>query len=532
MYKRVYAVFFIFCLLIGVVYARLVIIEESGVNTAAVRGHTVSVPVSRSRGMIYDYKLRPLVNSENEGYVAVKPTLSAFEKIKDKIPEQYKNAVFNEISKGRIAVFPSSEKIIGSDSLSFSSVNRYYDDGLCVHTVGYINSDGKGVSGIEKYYDKLLNSEKGSLKIVCEVDARSNALEGEALRAEGDNYNSFAGVALTIDRDIQNICENALKEFNIDKGAAVVLDVKTSEIRAMASVPEFSQNDPAKALESEGAPFINRAITPYAVGSVFKIVVSAAALETGIKTETSYNCQGSVKLGTQQFNCHKKAGHGVLNMFSATAQSCNPYFINLALMTGKKSICTMAANLGLGKQIELCDGWYAKAGIMPTSERLVSQQDIANLAFGQGELLASPLQMAAVYAAIANGGVYRAPSLMQSIIDKNRTEIMRAELPANRRAMSEKTADLVKEMLLETVEKGSGSKAKPDNMKVAGKTATAQSGEFNEAGEEKTRSWFCGFFPYENPQYAVAVLKEDGNGGSADCGPVFRYIAENVKLSF
>lgn len=529
MYKRACAVFFVFCLMIGVVYARLVIIEESGADTAAVRGHTVSLKVSQSRGMIYDHKLKPLVNFENENYIAVKPSLSSFENVREIIPEQFKNAVFDEISNGRIAVFPSAEKVIGSDALSFNCVKRYADDGLCVHTVGYVNSDGEGVSGIEKYYDKLLNEQKGTLKIVCDVDARSNALQGENLSAESENYNSFAGVALTIDRDIQKICENALQEFNIGKGAAVVLDIKTSEIRGIASVPEFSQNNPASSLGSEDAPFINRAVTPYAVGSVFKVVVSAAALENGIKTSTSYNCAGNIKLGTQQFNCHKKTGHGVLNMYSATAQSCNPYFINLALMTGKSSICEMASNLGLGKQIEICDGWYAKSGILPDAESLVSQQDVANLAFGQGNLLASPLQMAAVYAAIANDGVYRAPSLMQSVIDKNRNEIMRAELPANRRAMSEETAALIKEMLLETVEKGSGSKAKPDGMRVAGKTATAQSGEFDETGDETVRSWFCGFFPYEAPQYAVAVLKEDGNGGSADCAPVFRYIAENVS---
>ena len=518
-----------FCLLIGIIYARLIIIEEGGYNTASVKGHTVSSTVSKSRGMIYDCKLRPLVNCENESFIAVKPSLHCFENVKDKIPEQYRNNVLNEISGGRIAVFKSDEFISNSDAISFSAVKRYSDNSLCVHTVGYIDTDKKGVSGVEKYYDNLLNSESGSLKLICEVDAHSNALEGEKLRTQSDNYNSRAGVALTVNRDIQQICEDALEKYGIEKGAAVVLDVKTSEIRAIASVPEFSQNEPAKSLNDENAPFINRAVTPYAVGSIFKVIVSAAALENGISTDTQFECKGNIEIGTQVFNCHKKAGHGVLNMYSATANSCNPYFINLALNTGKEKIVEMAGNLGLGKQIELCDGWYASGGLLPDSADLVSQQDLANLAFGQGKLLASPLQMAAVYAAIANSGVYRAPSLMQSVTDKNRVEIMRAELPANRRVMSEGTADIIKRMLFETVENGSGKAAKPDGIRVAGKTATAQSGEFDSENNEMVRTWFCGFFPYENPEYSVAIIKEDGTGGAADCAPVFKYIAEKIS---
>lgn len=529
MCKRTASLFFVFCLLVGVVYARLIIIVEGGYNTASVRGHTVSATVSESRGMIYDCRLRPLVNCENESFIAVKPSLRSFESVKEKIPEQLRDNVLKEISGGRIAVFKSAGVISNTDAVSFSAVKRYSDDGLCVHTVGYIDSDKKGVSGVEKYYDNLLNSKSGSLKIICDVDAHSNALEGEKLKVQSENYNSRAGVALTVDRDIQKICEDALKEYGIEKGAAVVLDVKTAQIRAMASVPEFSQNEPAKSLNDKNSPFINRAITPYAVGSIFKAVVSAAALESGIESSTQFNCEGNIKVGSQVFNCHKKTGHGVLNLYSATANSCNPYFINLALMTGKEKICEMAGNLGLGKQIELCDGWFAPGGVLPDAASLVSPQDLANLAFGQGKLLASPLQMAAVYAAVANSGVYRTPSLMQSITDENRIEIMRAELPANRRVMSESTAEIIKETLLETVENGSGRAAKPDGIKVAGKTATAQSGEFDEDKNEIVRTWFCGFFPYESPEYSVAIIKEDGNGGAADCAPVFKYIAEKIS---
>ena len=294
------------------------------------------------------------------------------------------------------------------------------------------------------------------------------------------------------------------------------------------SVPEFSQMHPETSLDAADAPFVNRAITPYSVGSVFKAVVAAAAIENGTDESYSYTCTGAYTIGETVFQCHVHEGHGKQNLSAATANSCNPYFIDLALHTGRENVCAMSENLGLGAKIELADGFYTKAGISPAAYTLTSSQDLANFAFGQGELLASPLQMTAVYAAIANGGIYRAPSLMKAIIDASGEDVQRAFLPASRRAMSEETAARIGALLNYTVENGSGRRAKPSNGTAAGKTATAQSGWFDENGVEVTQSWFCGYFPYETPRYAVTVLKENGEGGSADCAPVFRYIAEEI----
>ena len=277
-------------------------------------------------------------------------------------------------------------------------------------------------------------------------------------------------------------------------------------------------------MNAENAPFVNRAITPYSVGSVFKAVVAAAAIEKGIDTDFSYTCSGSYTIGETVFNCHNRSGHGTQNMGEAMANSCNPYFIELALETGAENVCAMGENLGLGAQIELADGFYTETGIMPDKSSIASKQDLANLAFGQGQLLASPLQMAAVYAAIANNGIYRAPSLMQAIVDASGEEVQRAFLPVSRRAMSKTTAETVGELLHDTVENGSGKKAKPASCSAAGKTGTAQSGWINDDGTEVTQSWYCGYFPYEDPQYVVTVLKENGEGGGEfACGDWCRF---------
>lgn len=529
MQKRIIALFFLFALCMGSLCMRMLTISDStAVSSRAQSSNTISTVVGETRGYIYDCRMRPLVNCATNLSVAIQPSLTALNAAGEVISNVNKDTLYERIADGRIALAQASAPLDTDGAKTVSRVERYQNEGLCVHLIGYINSDGDGVCGIEKYYDSILKDARGVLKARCAVDAMGRLLDGAELTFTEENYNSPAGVMLTIDCDIQKIAQDALEKFEIGTGAVVVLDVETSEIRAMASVPAFNQNNPAASLDAADSPFLNRAITPYSVGSVFKAITAAAAIENGIDETFSYTCTGSYTIGETVFNCHEEAGHGTQNMAQAMANSCNPYFIDLALHTGREALCTMAENLGLGAKIELADGFYTKSGILPAAYTLTSEQDLANLAFGQGELLASPLQMTAVYAAIANGGVYRAPSLMKAIIDASGEAVQRAFLPASRRAMSAETAERVGALLNYAVENGSGRRAIPDNSTVAGKTATAQSGWFLENGAEVTQSWFCGYFPYESPKYAITVLKENGQGGSADCAPVFKYIADEI----
>lgn len=527
--KRVIILFFVFALAVGSLSVRMLTLNAGGVSVAAQTSNTLSSVVGETRGYIYDRNMQPIVNAERELMVAVKPTVEALNSAGAVLSSEIgKDALFETVENGKIAVAAADAPIAEADVKTVSRVVRYSENGLAVHLVGYINTDGLGVCGLEQYYDDILKGARGVLRARCGVDAKGRLLDGAELQFTGENYDSPAGVQITLDKSIQQIAEEALEKFEIGTGAVVVLDVETSEILAMASVPEFSQLHPEKSLDADGAPFVNRAVTPYSVGSVFKAVVAAAALENGTEESFSYTCTGAYTIGETVFNCHLHEGHGKQNMFAATANSCNPYFIDLALQTGRENVCAMSENLGLGTKIELADGFYTKSGISPAAYTLTSAQDLANLAFGQGELLASPLQMTAVYAAIANGGIYRAPSLMKAVVDASGETVQRAFLPTPRRAMSEETAARVGVLLKYTVENGSGKRAKPEGSTAAGKTATAQSGWFDENGVEVTQSWFCGYFPFETPKYAVTVLKENGTGGSADCAPVFRYIAEEV----
>lgn len=529
MQKRISALFFLFSLIFGILFVKIAVITESDLSETASAKNNISAVVSQTRGYIYDCNFEPLVNCDEKLMAAVKPSNDALQILSCAVSSDDQNDVLDVISSGKIAVCDGAKPFTEKNVKTVSAILRYGENSLAPHITGYVDIDNKGVSGIEKYYDSILSSYSGTLKARCPVSASGRVLEGAELEFAGKNYNNKGGVALTIDRNIQKIAQDALQKFSIDAGAAVVLDAETSEIRAMASAPVFDRNAPELSLNDERAPFLNRAVTPYSVGSVFKVVVAAAAIEEGITTDLSYTCTGAYQLGAGSFGCHKEDGHGTLDMFGGMAQSCNPYFINLALNTGSAAICKMGNNLGLGQKIEMCDGWFAGGGIMPSQKDINSDADLANLAFGQGILLASPLQMAALYAAVANDGVYRAPSLMQSMVDESGEEYMRAQLPASRRAMKDSTAKTLKSVLRDTVVSGSGKKAETKDKNAAGKTATAQSGWINENGEEATHSWFCGFFPYDAPEYVIVILKENGDGGSSDCAPVFKYIADNIK---
>lgn len=530
MEKRTVLVFSLFAFLMGLLCIHLISINSNPeIARAAVSQTTKSRKLGETRGYIYDYQGKPLVNESSTWTVCMKPDSATLEAAQPILKTDNKESLYNDLAKGNLLACAATAPMEGENIKSVRCVERYLDTGTAVHLIGYVNRDGDGVCGLEKAYDSLLKRASGTLWARCYRDAKGHLLDGTELFVDSRHYNAKSGIKLTLDKDVQAIAEAALENFQVQKGAVVVLDAETAEIRAMASVPVFNQNAPEESLQNDDGAFLNRAVTPYAVGSVFKPVVAAAALEAGITPSFSVFCTGQCSIGGTVFHCHKKGGHGEQTMPDAMANSCNPYFIKLFDAVGKDAVCGMGENLGLGTRIELSDNYYTKAGIMPTTDTLHSPQDEANLSFGQGKLLASPLQMAAMYAAIANGGVYRAPSLMRAIVDDNGEDVKRAFLPVPRRAMSKETAQELSHLLTYTVDNGSCNRAKPENGTAAGKSGTAQSGWKNDDGVEIDHAWFCGWFPSDQPRYVISVLKEDGKSGSLDCAPIFKAIAEGIS---
>lgn len=487
---------------------------------------SMTVDLATLRGTVYDCNLQPLTNGETQLYAAAKPSGYSLGQLKSKVLPDVFDYVMERMSQGKcVAVKIDSPIAENNDIKEISVPVRYASDSLACHVIGYINGEARGVSGAEKAFDSLLSEHTSTVTVRFASNAKGRALLGSEILVEGNEI-PRKGIVLTVDKDIQRITEQALDASGAECAAAVVIDIESGAVRACASRPAFSQSDIAASLDDGNSPLINRAFLPFSVGSVFKPFVAAAAIENGIE-EFEYNCTGSVTLNGVTFNCHKSEGHGVLDMQGAVANSCNTYFIALANLTGGDNIIETAEKFGFGRETEFAQGMKSSAGVLPDAAELDSKAAVANISFGQGSLLATPVQICAAFAAIARGGVYVQPYLVEGEVDSDGGFTRIKNYGERRQIISAFTAGRLRKFLEAVVTEGSGKRAHSEYVTAAGKTATAQTGKA-ENGEEIYNAWFAGWFPAEEPKYAVAILKEDGGEGALSCAPVFREIAEKT----
>lgn len=485
-----------------------------------------SITLSESRGMIYDCNMKKLVNSTLRNVTVALPTVNALNTVSPHISSEEKTSLYENMSNGKVSVIYCPNSVDEDDVKTVTVTDRYSDSQTCVHVIGHLDENGNGANGLEKAYNSYLSMQNGLLKAVWSTDAQNRILYGNGIRFTRSGYLSSAGIQLTIDADIQKIAENTLSEHGILRGAAVIMDADTAEILASASVPVFNPNDLSTSLNDENSPFINRAAAPYNVGSVFKPFVAACAIDSNTD-DTVHNCIGRITVGNTTFGCNENTAHGIVTLKTAMEKSCNSYFIALGQKVGSERILSLCSAMGFGKEAELADNFYLRAGYLPTAEDIASPQDLANLSFGQGKLMVSPIQMAAAYCAFANGGMYRPPTLMKGIIDENGEAVQRVRLPEGRRVLSKTTVEKVDELLRSVVTDGNGVKAFSPITDACGKTATAQTGQYID-GREINHTWFCGYFHTAEKTFVAVILKEDGSSGAVDCAPVFRDISEKT----
>ena len=521
--KRTAACFFLIAALLFVSSARLLSLG-GGENAAAARAQSsVRVEVTRPRGTIFDANLTPLVNRSTRYMATVAPTPEAIIALKGALPEDRLAAALERLEKKKPALVELEEPVYAQGITLFSVFNRYDGDSQAVHALGYLDGSGHGASGIEKAFDSILYNET-ALSAVYTIDAAGHVLPGVEPEIEGSAGSLADGVALTIDSRIQAVAEKATE--GVTAGAAVVLEVGTGKIRAMCSRPGFSPASLADSLKADNAPFINRALTAYNVGSIFKPCVAAAALEKGTTADYGYTCVGGTVISGRTFNCYHGESHGPMNLLSALEKSCNTYLYNLALETGADRVYSMAKSLGFGQARYLAEGIASDAGSLPNKNVLAAQPAaLANFAIGQGDLLLSPLSLCSLYEAVAGDGTYHAPSLVEGKVTAGQIEA--GDVPAPTRVMKEGTAATIRQGLIGVVESGTGAAARPEAGGAGGKTATAETGWIRE-GREVAQAWFAGFYPAENPKYVVVCLAEDGQTGGATCGPVFKAICDGI----
>lgn len=505
--------FLLFCMTVLIV--RLSVLGQGeNLAQAAVRQSTSLLELGSSRGTIYDRHGKPLVNRSYQTALAVSPTPEGMELLRQLLPKEELAEALEVLRQGRPMVVRSSRWLpypLAEGAAAFQLPVRYSGTQPAVHLLGYVDESGHGVTGVEKGYDALLREMGGSVYARYFVDANRSAVEGTASQVVDQRTAPRGGVVLTLDRGIQECAEQAMEA--IPKGAAVVMDVKTGELLAMVSRPSYDLSRMEDSLEAADSPFFNRALGAYNVGSTFKLCVAAAALEQGYGTGYSHQCVGYYQLGEQKYHCHYRYGHGSLTMPEALEKSCNPYFINLGMHVGGNALWSMAYGMGFGSPVRLAEGVTAAAGDLPPVGELQGG-NLANLSFGQGGLTATPVQVAQMVSSIANGGYSVTPSVyLGTTQDGGNIQDRREEKGPSRRIMSGSTAAALREMLIGVVEHGSGTHARPDRGGAGGKTATAQTGVFR-GEEEVLHGWFAGFYPAQDPRYAIVIFAEGGGEGS------------------
>lgn len=402
---------------------------------------------------------------------------------------------------------------------------RFYPNGqLAAHVLGFVGLDNTGQAGIEQYFNQKISGEPG--KLFLERDSRGRVYHSFEVESKaGQN------VVLTIDQMIQYRAEQALaaavESSHAKAGTAIVLDPRTGEILALANAPTFDPNNPGAAKAENRS---NHALQyVYEPGSTFKIVAFSAALEKKLITpDSQIDCQmGSITVAKRLIHDHKP--FGVLTATEALEKSSNVAAIKLGLKVGDSSMFDFIKLFGFGSRtgVELPG---ETAGLLNPLKRW-QPSSIGSIAMGQ-EIAVTPLQVAAAFATVANGGVRIAPHIVREIRSVNGSSVYRPE-PEQHRVISVETANALKGMLEGVTLNGTAKKAQLDGYTAAGKTGTAQKIDPKTRGYSLTKhvASFVGLAPVSNPAVVIIVVIDEPAGayhGGDVAAPVFRQIAEQI----
>jgi len=416
-----------------------------------------------------------------------------------------------------------------------SQFRVYPKDGLAAHLLGYVGeiSDAElnspewahhnpgdliGKAGVERYYNDQLSGIDGQRQV--RVDNRMNTREVLGVKEAVPGRN----LKLTIDLDLQVVAELAMEG---KRGAVVALDPRTGDVLALVSRPAFDPNRFASRISAREfsalvqdpyRPLFNRALqAQLAPGSTFKPILALAALETGaIDDSFTVHCTGGATWYGRYFKCHRKGGHGTVNLKTAIAQSCDVFFYAVGNRLGIDAIAQYAELAGLGAKTGI-DLPGEKEGVVPSSKWKIRTQrekwyagETISVAIGQGALTVTPLQLACAYGGIANGGVFMRPHVVKP---------ERPEEPVRKAGFRPENVRKVVDGMCAVVNGwGTAAASRIPGIEMCGKTGTSQLAsndllKLKNSEDWHDNAWFVGFAPGENPEIVVAVLWENGAHG-------------------
>jgi len=405
---------------------------------------------------------------------------------------------------------------------------RYYpEENLFGQIVGFTNVDDVGISGLEFQYNKYLEPKTGSR--VFKRNGLGKRISDPTLPYEAPEDGS--DIYLTINKEYQAILREELidqvEKTEASSAMGIILNPQTGEIVSMVSVPDFNPNNPEDfQLEYQKNRLILDTVEP---GSTFKIVTIAAALKSDIDPMDEYNVEGPYNFHDIKM-IEDSEPHSVLTVKEILAYSSNIGTIKIAESLGQNKIYNQAKEFGFGSKTGLNPMGEASGIVYETKKWSKSSMHSIPLGY---EVSATPIQIAMAYASIANGGFLLKPYMINEVKKSDNT-ILKNEKRSKKRILSQSDEEILKDMLLHTVESGSGKKARLPGWDVAGKTGTSKKIVDGQYSESEFLSSFVGFFPKENPQL-LALIMIDGasvsrnyHWGSMSAAPVFKSVMKRI----
>lgn len=525
---------------------------------------TRSTILSARRGEIYDRNMNTLARSSTVWNVCISPaeidvnTLDATAaglaeildidkqviidgaKDKSKFYLRIKRRIEHDKMQEVLRFITSTEKGVPDIKGIFFELDtkRYYPYSSLASTVlGFTNFDGQGAYGIESYYNKILSGTPGMVVSAKNAKGADMPFKYSQIN-EAKDGNS---IVLTIDETIQHILERNLETAVVEhslgnKCAGIIMDVKTGEIIAMSTKPDFDPNEPdvltnplsvakLEAFAQEHSPeseeykkflenlkydqWRNKAISDtYEPGSVFKIVTAATALDNNIVSlNNQFYCTGHLKVSDHTYGCHKLTGHGQQDLTQIMQNSCNPAFIAVGQRIGAPLFYNYIQSFGFGELSGVDLPGEAK-GILQSLEILnkPGMIELSSTSFGQ-TFKVTPLQMITAVSAAVNGGNLMQPFIVKQVLDGDGNVIETTQPVVRRQVISEQSSALVRQLVEAVVDGGSGRNAAIPGYRIGGKTGTSEKKDILDRDVNVLS--FVGFAPMEDPQYAVLVMLDE-----------------------
>ena len=536
------------------------IVEGERYQNLALQQQTRSQTIGAKRGAIYDTNNKVLAQSATVWNVCIEPRVMDEEKLTkiahglspildvpaDKILElaSRRSSAYERI-KVRVersvvdAVIAYTQKEGIKGIFYEEDTKRYYTYGSLASTLlGFTNYDNQGAYGLEAYYEKTLSGTPGM--VISVKNGRGGDMPFKHQQMYAPQHGN--SIVLTIDETIQHFLERhlqtAIVEHQIDnKAAGIVMDVNTGAIVAMATMTDFDPNDPytlkdpnAVTLLEELPPgttteeyeqaqkdlwytqWTNKAISEaYEPGSVFKIITAAAALDTkAVSLADQFYCPGYIEVGDRKISCSNHSGHGQQDFYSGMQRSCNPVFITVGQRTGARNMYNYMENFGLLNTtgIDLPrEGAGGSHSLQTLSKD--SMVELSSLSFGQS-FTVTPLQLITAVSAAVNGGRLMQPYILKQVLDADGNVLETTQPVVKRQVISEETSAVVRQLVEGVVDGGSGRLAAIPGYRIGGKTGTSEKlAKMRQEGVMRHILSFVGFFPMENPQYAVLVMLDE-----------------------